>query len=115
MGSAAPAKPDVLTGIRYYPDSEYLLARAPEWYAAVRMSSGRTSTWKSQLGSHTQGSSGAEFSIAFMTDGREFDHTTIPTMNWKRLMGVTRCDVIEPRSGKGNQCLPAIQYRRLLH
>jgi hypothetical protein len=60
------------------------------------MSSGRTSSWKSMLGQHTQGSSSAEFSIVLMTDGREFDYSTIVTMNWKRLMGVTRCDAIEP-------------------
>jgi hypothetical protein len=86
----------VLGGIRYYPDSQYLLVREPKWFAAVRMSSGRTTSWKGMLGYHIHGSSGAEFSIAYMTDGREFDHVTIPTMNWKRLMGVTRCDAIEP-------------------
>jgi len=86
----------VLGGMRYYPDSQYLLVREPTWFAAVRMSSGRTSTWKSMLGYNLYGSSTAEFSIALMTDGREYDDTTIPTMNWKRLMGVTRCDVIEP-------------------
>jgi len=85
-----------LSGMRYYPDSQYLLVREPNWFAAVRMSSGRTSTWKSMLGYNLYGSSTAEFSIALMTDGREYDDTTIPTMNWKRLMGVTRCDVIEP-------------------
>ncbi|MCG3150349.1 MAG: hypothetical protein PCFJNLEI_03832 [Verrucomicrobiae bacterium] len=90
------ADPAIIGGMRYYPHSEYLLVRQSNWFAAVRMSSGMTSTWKSMLGSHLHGSSGAEFSIAFMTDGREFDHTTIPTMNWKRLMGVTRCDAIEP-------------------
>ena len=85
-----------LAGIRYYPCSEYLLVREPNWFAAVRMSSGQTKMWNSMLGYNIHASSMAEFSIAFMTDGREFDHTTIPTMNWKRLMGVTRCDAIEP-------------------
>ena len=91
-----PADPRIIGGIRYYPESEYLLTRQPNWFAAVRMSSGRTKRWNSMLGMHTQGSSSGEFSIAFMIDGREFDHLTIPTMNWKRLMGVTRCDTIEP-------------------
>jgi len=86
----------VLDGIRYYPCSEYLLARQKNWFAAVRMSSGQTKMWNSMLGYNIRASSMAEFSIAFMTDGREFDHTTITTMNWKRLMGVTRCDNIEP-------------------
>jgi len=86
----------VLAGIRYYPCSEYLLVREPNWFAAVRMSSGMTKMWNSMLGYNIHASSMAEFSIAFMTDGREFDHTTITTMNWKRLMGVTRCDAIEP-------------------
>ena len=85
-----------LAGIRYYPCSEYLLVREPNWFAAVRMSSGQTKMWNSMLGYNIHASSMAEFSIAFMTDGREFDHTTITTMNWKRLMGVTRCDAIEP-------------------
>ena len=91
-----PADPQAIGGIRYYPESEYLLTRQSNWFAAVHLSSGRTKSWNSMLGMHTQGSSGAEFSIAFMTDGREFDQLTIPTMNWKRLMGVTRCDAIEP-------------------
>ena len=86
----------VLAGIRYYPCSEYLLVREPNWFAAVRMSSGQTKMWNSMLGYNIHASSMAEFSIAFMTDGREFDHTTITTMNWKRLMGVTHCDAIEP-------------------
>ena len=30
-----------------------------------------------------------------MTDGREFDNSTIATMKWNRLMGVTACDAIE--------------------
>ena len=85
-----------LAGIRYYPCSEYLLVREPNWFAAVRMSSGQTKMWNSMLGYNIHASSMAEFSIAFMTDGREFDPTTITTMNWKRLMGVTRCDAIEP-------------------
>ncbi|MCE9506832.1 MAG: hypothetical protein K8R48_00750 [Alphaproteobacteria bacterium] len=88
--------PKRLGGIRYYPESEYLLARQPDWFAAVRMSSARTSTWKSMLGGHVYSSSIAEFSIALMSDGREYDFTTIPTMNWRRIMGVTRCDAIEP-------------------
>ncbi|MCG3150348.1 MAG: hypothetical protein PCFJNLEI_03831 [Verrucomicrobiae bacterium] len=91
-----PANLNLLAGIRYYPCSEYLLARQADWFAAVRLSSGRTKMWNSMLGYNIHASSMAEFSIAFMTDGREFDHTTIPTMNWKRLMGVTRCDAIEP-------------------
>ena len=93
---AIQADLSVLAGIRYYPSSEYLLVREPNWFAAVRMSSGQTKMWNSMLGYNIHASSMAEFSIAFMTDGREFDPTTIPTMNWKRLMGVTRCDVIEP-------------------
>lgn len=89
------ADPAILAGIRYYPESSYLIARQSHWFAAARLPSAMNKTWNSMLGSHLHGSSGAEFSIAFMTDGREFDHTTIPTMNWKRLMGVTRCDAIE--------------------
>jgi len=85
----------ILNGFRYYPHSSFALLRQPNWFAAARMPAAKNKTWNSMLGAHIKGSSGAEFSIAFMTDGREFDHTTIPTMNWKRLMGVTRCDAIE--------------------
>lgn len=89
-------------GLRYYPSSEYLLSRRPGWYCAVRMASVRTKTWNAQNGQHIHGSSGAECSIALMTDGREFDHTTIPTMDWGRLMGVTCCRAIEtPPEGYG--------------
>jgi len=73
----------------------------------VRMPAAKNKTWNSMLGSHLRGSSGAEFSICFMTDGREFDTSTIPTMNWKRLMGVTKCDAIDqpPEAyGQSNFC-----------
>ena len=86
---------NLFNGLRYFPDSSYLLCRQATWFAAARLPAAKNKTWNSMLGAHTGGSSGAEFSIAFMTDGREFDTTTIPTMNWKRLMGVTRCDAIE--------------------
>ena len=108
-GVPQPVTGDIglLAGLRYYPDSSYLLIRTANWFAAARMPAAKNKTWNSMLGSHLRGSSGAEFSIAFMTDGREFDHTTIPTMNWKRLMGVTRCDAIEqpPEAyGQSNFC-----------
>jgi hypothetical protein len=83
------------TALRFYPESDYLLARQNDWFAAIRMCSLRTKAWDTQNRMHVQGSSSGEFSIALMTDGSEFDNATIATMKWNRLMNVTRCDTIE--------------------
>lgn len=83
------------TALRFYPESDYFIARQAKWFAAIRMASLRTKAWDTQSRMHVKGSSSGEFSIALMTDGSEFDDSTIPTMKWNRLMGVTRCDAIE--------------------
>ena len=90
-------------GMRYYPSSEYLLAHRANWFLGIRMSSTRTKTWNAQNGAHILGSSSAEFSVAFMTDGREFDDSVIATMDWGGLMGVTATRAIEqPPEGYGS-------------
>ena len=90
-----PDDKSLLSGTRYYPESEYLLVRRANWFAAVLTSSPHTSGWKSILGAHSQGASSAEFSLALMSDGCEYTNSTVPTMNWRRLMNVTRCDAVE--------------------
>lgn len=81
---------------RFYPQSEYLIVRRPSWFAGVLMNSTRTASWKAINGEHIHGSSSAEFSLALMTDGMEWTNSTAPTMDWRRIPGVTRCDSIEP-------------------
>lgn len=94
-GEGEPAVPPIPPGTRYYPDSEYLLVRRPNWFAAALTNSPRTAAWRSILGAHRLGASSAEFSVALMSDGSEYTNSSVPTLNWRRLMNVTRCDSLE--------------------
>ena len=77
-------------GAHYFPYTDYLTTRQPNWYAAVRMSSTRTKTWYTLHGENSLGQEQAEGSLALMTDPREFSYNVLVTMLWDDLPGVTR-------------------------
>lgn len=80
---------NTLVGNRHFWNSDYMVHRRPEWYAAVRMNSVRVrpieddTNWDNALGRYF--SDGA---CLVMRSGREYDNIT-PCWDWTRLPGTT--------------------------
>ena len=78
------------TGAKMFPYTDYMTARRPNWYAAVRLNSRRTKTWFTLHGENPLGHEQAEGSLALMTDPSDFAYDVLVTMPYGDLPGVTR-------------------------
>jgi len=86
-----------LAGVRYWPRSEYLIARDEDFCIAVRMASKRCSGWFTIAGEHLKGWYTGEGAVEIQTDGREARGELMPTWPWTSLTGVTRVSGFVPR------------------
>jgi len=85
-----------LIGMKFYPYSDYFVARTKDFYCAVRMSSTRTKGWFAFDGENLQGYYSGEGTLVLMTDGQEYMPDTIITQPWDDLSGITRTVGIYP-------------------
>jgi len=105
---APDARP--VTGVRYYPTSDYFIARGDDFAAAVRLNSKRTIGWRSAGGNHLKGWYVALGSVTVMTDGSEWGPAAAVTWPWTALTGTTRALDLKPqrnRWGEGEFCAGA--------
>ena len=97
----AEASPPLI-GTRFYPYSDYFIARNGNFFCAVRMSSTRTKGWFSIGNENLRGYYSAEGTLVLMTDGREYEPDTIITQPWDDLSGITRAiGLCPPRESIG--------------
>ncbi|MCD4825884.1 MAG: hypothetical protein K8S55_14930 [Phycisphaerae bacterium] len=92
----------VLSGTKFYPYSDYLIARNDKFFCAVRMNSTRTKGWFHNRLENIRGHYSGEGTLVLMTDGREYEPETIVTQPWDDLSGITRASDLRPpeRSGQ---------------
>lgn len=95
LNKKAPA--GYLCGTRFYPYSDYFIARNDDFYCAVRMCSTRTKNWFSIHDENVQGFYAAEGTVVLMTDGREYPRKILITHPWDDLSGITRVMNLRPR------------------
>ncbi|MBN2023301.1 MAG: hypothetical protein JW809_10980 [Pirellulales bacterium] len=89
-------------GTKYFPRADYLAARRPGWYAAVRLNSTRTKTWFTLHNENLLGHEQAEGSLALMTRPDDFAYDRIVCMPYDDLPGVTRQQgLARPHDAKG--------------
>lgn len=87
-----------LVGVRYYPWSDYMIARDESFFAGVRMSSTRTKSWYSIHEMNLRGYYSGEGTVALMTDGSEYAGRSAVsvTQPWDDLTGITRVVGLHP-------------------
>ncbi|MCD4823494.1 MAG: hypothetical protein K8S55_02725 [Phycisphaerae bacterium] len=86
-----------LSGTKFYPRSDYFIARNGEFFCGVRMSSTRTKGWFSIHGESIRGYYSGEGTLTLMVDGREYDRQTFITQPWDDLSGITRVVGLRPK------------------
>ncbi|MCD4670749.1 MAG: hypothetical protein K8S14_09925, partial [Actinomycetia bacterium] len=86
----------VLRGVKFYPYSDYLIARNDKFFCAVRMNSTRTKNWFSIGNENIRGYYSGEGTLVLMTDGKEYEPDTIITQPWDDLGGITRVAGLRP-------------------
>ena len=83
---AAPRAP---SGLRIYPESDYVAFRTPNWFASVRMLSTRTKSGESTNGEGLLGSRQSDGRLHLTIDGDEYWDGSWAAMDWARLPGIT--------------------------
>lgn len=93
---------DPLIGTRYWPVIEYLSARRDKFTAAVKMSSTNTKSWFSIRNENLLAHHTSDGHLILRVNEDAFLDGVLPTMDWKRLTGITRSDgIYMPRETEG--------------
>lgn len=109
---------NTLTGNRHFWNSDYMVHRRPDWYAAVRMNSVRVrpieddTNWDNALGRYF-----SDGVCLIMRSGREYEDIT-PCWDWTRLPGTTLPETpvyTEEESRKAGLAFARNTYPRWTH
>ncbi|MHB9131428.1 MAG: polysaccharide lyase family 8 super-sandwich domain-containing protein [Armatimonadota bacterium] len=78
-----------LYGMRYWPESEYFVARQPGWTASVRMASEKNKCYFGINNTNLKGWHISDGQLILRFSAEEYRHGVLPTMDWERLTGIT--------------------------
>lgn len=92
--SINPKTDNSLTGNRYFWRSDYMIQRAPKWFASVRMHSSRTLGFEMTNRENLQGLYVSDGGTIVMVDGDEYNNI-FPMWDWKKLPGTTVAQIAE--------------------
>ena len=79
---------DTFTGNKFFPRSDYLIRRSPNWYSSVRMSSDHTYGFEMTNSENLLGTYSADGVTHTAVDGDEY-YEIFPVWDWRRLPGLT--------------------------